>query len=72
MSTPTAKVISVDGVWGPELTRRLQEIFRTGVDGKISNQPTANKKYCFGITVAEWSSKLSGGSALIRAMQKWV
>lgn len=69
---PTAKAISVDGVWGPELTRRLQEIFRTGVDGKISNQPTANKKYCVGITAAEWSAKLSGGSALIKKMQEWV
>lgn len=68
---PTAKVIAVDGVWGPELTRRLQEIFGTGVDGKISNQPTSNKKYCAGIAAAEWSGKLSGGSDLIRAMQRW-
>lgn len=68
---PTAKVIAVDGVWGPELTRRLQEIFGTGVDGKISNQPTSNKKYCAGIAAAEWSDKLSGGSALIKAMQRW-
>lgn len=68
---PTAKVIAVDGVWGPELTRRLQEIFGTGVDGKISNQPTSNKKYCAGIAAAEWSDKLSGGSDLIKAMQRW-
>ena len=64
-------MIAVDGVWGPELTRRLQEIFGTGVDGKISNQPTSNKKYCAGITTAEWSGKLSGGSDLIKAMQRW-
>ncbi len=63
--------ISVDGVWGHELTRRLQEIFKTGVDGKISNQPNSNKKYCAGIAAAEWSGKLSGGSDLIRAMQRW-
>ena len=68
---PTAKTISVDGVWGPELTKRLQEIFKTGVDGVISNQPTANKKYCAGIAAAEWSGKLSGGSDLIKAMQRW-
>lgn len=68
---PTSKVIAVDGVWGPELTRRLQEIFGTGVDGKISNQPTSNRKYCAGITVVEWSAKLSGGSALIKKMQEW-
>lgn len=66
-----SKTIAVDGVWGHELTKRLQEIFKTGVDGVISNQPTANKEYCAGITAAEWSDELSGGSDLIRAMQKW-
>lgn len=34
-------------------------------------EPTANKKYCAGIAAAEWSGKLSGGSDLIKAMQKW-
>lgn len=68
---PTSKAISVDGVWGPELTRRLQEIFGTPQDGRISNQPNSNKKYCAGIAAAEWSGKLSGGSDLIRAMQRW-
>lgn len=67
----TSKAITVDGVWGHELTKRLQEIFKIGVDGVISNQPTANKKYCAGIAAAEWSGKLSGGSDLIKAMQKW-
>ena len=67
----TSKAIAVDGVWGHELTKRLQEIFKTGVDGVISNQPTSNKKYCAGIAAAEWSGKLSGGSDLIKAMQKW-
>lgn len=65
------QTIAVDGVWGHELTRRLQEIFKTGVDGVISNQPISNKKYCAGIAAAEWSGKLSGGSDLIKAMQKW-
>ena len=68
----TSKAIAVDGVWGHELTRRLQEIFKTGVDGVISDQPTSNKKYCAGIAAAEWSGKLSGGSDLIKAMQRWV
>jgi len=58
-------------VWGHELTKCLQEIFKTGVDGVISDQPTSNKKYCAGIAAAEWSGKLSGGSDLIRAMQRW-
>lgn len=66
-----SKAIAVDGVWGHELTKRLQEIFKTGVDGVISDQPTSNQKYCAGIAAAEWSGKLFGGSDLIRAMQKW-
>ena len=37
----------------------------------ISDQPTSNIKYCAGIAAAEWSGKLSGGSDLIRAMQRW-
>ena len=65
------KTIAVDGVWGPELTRRLQEIFGTPQDGKISNQPTSNKRYCAGITVCEWSNHPSGGSTLVKALQKW-
>ena len=58
-------------MWGHELTKCLQEIFKTGVDGVISDQPTANKEYCAGIAAAEWSDKLSGGSDLIKAMQRW-
>ena len=65
------KTIAVDGVWGPELTKRLQEIFGTQQDGKISNQPTSNMRYCAGITSAEWSNHPSGGSALVKALQKW-
>lgn len=68
---PEKKTIAVDGVWGPELTKRLQEIFGTPQDGKISNQPTSNKRYCAGITVCEWSNHPSGGSALVKAIQKW-
>lgn len=68
---PTAKTISVDGMWGPELTKRLQEIFGTPQDGKISNQPTSNMRYCAGITVCEWSNHPAGGSALVKALQKW-
>lgn len=68
---PTAKAISVDGVWGPELTRRLQEIFGTPQDGIISNQLTENREYCASITACEWSNHPAGGSALIKKMQEW-
>ena len=68
---PAAKAISVDGVWGPELTSRLQEIFGTPQDGRISNQLAVNRKFCDGITAAEWDSTPKGGSALVKEMQEW-
>ena len=68
---PTVKAISADGVWGQELTLRLQEIFGTPKDGKISNQLTENRKYCAGITACEWSNHPAGGSTLIKKMQEW-
>lgn len=35
------------------------------------NQLTSNMRYCAGITAAEWSNHPSGGSALVKALQKW-
>lgn len=35
-------------MWGHELTKCLQEIFKTGVDGVISDQPTSNKNAIIG------------------------
>lgn len=57
--------IGVDGEWGPELTRRLQQYFGTTVDGVISGQVRGN-----------WNQQVhtlragSGGSLLIAAMQR--
>lgn len=64
--------LSVDGVWGKETTKRAQKIFGTTVDGKISNQLNTYKSICAGITSAEWSTAKKGGSALIKAIQKWL
>lgn len=47
----TSKAITVDGVWGHELTKRLQEIFKTGVDGVIS-YPSAMVK-----ALQEWCNR---------------
>ena len=38
---------------------------------KISNQLAVNRKFCDGITAAEWDSTPKGGSALVKEMQKW-
>lgn len=60
--------LSVDGSWGPSTTKRLQEYFGCSIrDGVISGQ-----------VKGAWSQNIpsiqfgSGGSNLIRAMQKWL
>ena len=71
----TEKVnLEVDGKWGAKTTTRLQEIFGTTVDGKVSNQDAANKEKNPGLqsSTFDWKKQPSGrGSKLIKAMQKW-
>lgn len=66
-------ILTVDGIWGEATTRRLQEIFGTTVDGKVSNQHAKYKATNPGLTTGwEWYVKPNGkGSKLIRAMQSW-
>nr|WP_270248947.1 GH25 family lysozyme [Coprococcus catus] len=78
--TPAAKpapvkkgTIAVDGSWGVSTTKALQKIFKTSVDGVISNQPTSNKKYLAAASKTSWNFKDSNykaGSQLIKALQK--
>lgn len=70
-NSPSVKLI-VDGVMGADTTKRAQQVFGTPVDGKISNQLSDYKTICKGILTAEWSDKKKGGSALVKAIQKWV
>lgn len=65
--------LSVDGKWGKATTTRLQQIFGTTVDGKISNQWLKYKAGNPGLRDSwDWKLKPNGkGSALIMAMQKW-
>lgn len=65
--------IIVDGLWGSGTTKRLQEIFGTTQDGKISNQHATYKAKNPGLRSGwEWKENPNGkGSSLIRAMQKW-
>jgi hypothetical protein len=68
-----AEELVVDGKWGKATTTRLQQIFGTTVDGKISNQWLKYKLSNPGLT-SGWDWKLKPnkrGSALIMAMQKW-
>lgn len=65
--------IAVDGYWGPNTTRRLQQIFGTQVDGVVSNQFSCYKAQNPGLEDGwEWQSKPTGYSPLIKAIQKKV
>ena len=55
-------------------TKRLQELFGTVIDGKVSNQIADYKTKNPGLSKAtfDWKKKPNGkGSSLIKAMQKW-
>lgn len=69
----TTNQLPVTGKWDSETTRRLQKIFGTTVDGKISNQWAMYKDSNPGLADGWcWHSKPNGnGSRLIKAMQKW-
>lgn len=76
-SKPSAPVstgrLKVDGYWGPKLTRRLQQIFGTQVDGVVSNQFSCYRAQNPGLDAGwEWESKPSGYSPLIKAIQRHV
>lgn len=71
-STSSAE-IKVDGWWGVDTTKLLQKIFKTPVDGIVSNQDPAQKKYLLRADSKAWDFKGKGnGSNLIGAMQKKV
>lgn len=66
---PDTGGLEVDGQWGEDTTRALQELMGTTVDGVISHQykqPGINHP---GLYAAQWDDSLIG-SDLIRAMQK--
>lgn len=73
--TTTSKVgkLTVDGQWGVTTTKKLQQIFKTPVDGIISNQYAMYKDDNPGLVSGwDWKEKPNGhGSMLIKAMQKW-
>lgn len=71
--TSTAKKIPENGKWDTVTTKRLQEIFGTPVDGKVSNQWLCYRASNPGLINGwDWKTKPNGkGSALIKAMQKW-
>ena len=65
--------IEVDGVWGSTTTKKAQEVFKTTIDGKVSNQYNSYKSKNPGLssTTFEWEKNPNkNGSSLIKAIQK--
>lgn len=71
-AVPSSK-LTVDGYWGKNTTKRLQQIFGTAADGMVSNQFRAYQSVNPGLDSGwEWQSSPSGYSPLIKAIQKKV
>lgn len=68
---PNSNKLTVDGKWGKKTTKAAQKVYKTTVDGIVSNQPKSCKKYCTNCLTEswQWNSK-KGGSPLIKAIQK--
>lgn len=67
--TPTPKLV-IDGIGGVATVMSMQEFFKVKVvDGVISGQNSSLKKYYPSLTSVTYGS---GGSATVKALQKWV
>ena len=67
------KSVDVDGKWGTMTTLLSQKLLSTYMDGVVSGQRTACKKYLPNALTTSWEfSKNGSGSALIKAIQKLV
>lgn len=65
--------ISEDGYWGRNTTTKAQKVFKTTVDGVVSNQWAMYKSKNPGLDSGwDWHTRPNGtGSQLIRAIQRW-
>lgn len=68
--------IKIDGLWGPETTKKAQKILRTTQDGIISNQNNQMMPHLPNCQTSSWEfvepGKLKNGSELVRAIQRLV
>lgn len=70
----SSNIISVDGEWGKGTTKAAQKVFGTTQDGIVSRQIAKYRSYMPNCLASSWdfrTSGYSGGSALIKAIQKW-
>ncbi len=73
-SKPSSNKIAVDGEWGKGTTRAAQKVFGTTQDGIVSRQIAKYRSYMPNCLTSSWDFRTSGyhgGSALIKAIQKW-
>ena len=63
--------LTVDGKWGSATTKRLQQIFGTTVDGRVSHQFASYRELNPGLDYGsfQWEENPSGYSPLIKAFQ---
>lgn len=61
--------ISVDGKWGKETTSSMQSALGTTVDGIVSAQPEACRKYMIACLDSSWKWVGGNGSQMVRALQ---
>ena len=67
-TTTTVNKLTVDGKFGPNSIKGLQQVLGTKVDGHIDGQLSSLKKYHTGFTSG--INYGSGGSACVKALQK--
>lgn len=73
-SSSSSSSLTVDGAWGKKTTKAMQTALGTTVDGVVSNQLSSCKKYLEAADTGSWkfSSSKSGGSEMVKALQKKV
>ncbi|MGL6219908.1 MAG: peptidoglycan recognition protein family protein [Lacrimispora sphenoides] len=66
--------LTIDGSWGKDCTRKSQKVMGTAIDGIVSNQPAANRKWLPGAYDGSWefTDSCAGGSSLVKAIQQLV
>ena len=70
---PTGDGLTVDGLWGPATTKRLQEIFGLEVTGLVRGQIMDYRSLNPGLRSGwQWLDRsVAQGDALIKALQQW-
>lgn len=71
---PIESKLKVDGYFGTATVKATQKMLKTEIDGIVSRQPKANKKYLVRAVDGVWkfTDDYKGGSLMVKALQKKV